>query len=232
MMVKTRTQRRVERKQAVVLLALVLAVALVSFTLGVLVGQGGAEKDAATAVPVDSEGRRHPLGEQATTAAAAAEMEAEPGKDELTFYDTLPKGEKQPLGSGINLPPQPREAGGVQAEPVKRRQESGQTEAVPASVPVPAAAPEVKSAPVVSRPPATEKYMLQVASFRTDADAAFLLAQLKKKGYRTSIAKVNLGDKGVWVRVLVGPYASALEAGKAEQLLKSQEKLSPLLRKL
>ncbi len=36
----SRTQRRMEKKQALVLLALVLGVSLVSFTLGVMVGKG------------------------------------------------------------------------------------------------------------------------------------------------------------------------------------------------
>jgi DedD protein len=56
--VATRSQRRTEKKQAVVLLALVLTVALVSFMLGVMVGRSGskpADVDAAlqpTRLPV------------------------------------------------------------------------------------------------------------------------------------------------------------------------------------
>ncbi len=115
---KTRTQRRMEKRQAVILLVLVLVVSLASFTLGVIVGRRGAERDLAqkiqqtekvlvtqtstsavssTPAPVPQEKDVSPPAEPATEAT------------KLSFYDDLAK-ETVPLGSGINLAPEEKQA--------------------------------------------------------------------------------------------------------------------------
>ncbi|MBG0788982.1 MAG: tetratricopeptide repeat protein [Desulfovibrionaceae bacterium] len=66
--------------------------------------------------------------------------------------------------------------------------------------------------------PATEKktYGLHVSSWRDHEWAFRHCDQLRKQGFDTWINQVDLGDKGIWYRVLVGSFATVEEA-KAER---------------
>jgi len=216
--VHSRSERRMERKQVLVLLLLVIGVGLGCFALGVMVGRSAAP--AAPAVEaVAAPPARIPVAvappaadPQGTEAPAAAETTAPAN---LTFYDNLPRGDQPPLGSGINLPP-------AEAEPA------------PAPAVTVAAPPRtVPAAPApVSRPAAKEEsYLVQVASFARPDDAGVLQARLAKKGFEAFVQQADLGSKGVWYRVFVGPLAGADAAEQAAARLKAEEKLSPLVRK-
>ena len=211
--VVSRTQRRMEKRQALILLVLILGVSLVSFTLGVAVGRSGARDSGATAVSPAS--TRLPVAAKggAETAAPAAERPAE----SLTFYDTLPKGEQPPLGSGINLPPR--------KEPVKR-----EPAASPEPVRTAGAAPAVRE---VSRPePAPEgAFLVQAASFKGVEDAAKLKERLAGKAYAAFTEEADLKEKGIWHRVYIGPFATAEAAGKVVEKLQAEEKISGLVKK-
>jgi len=229
----SRSQRRMERKQAIILLCLALAISLVSFSLGVMVGRSGhrPEPVAAAAGPVplprpaplpapDPPGvpqpsRPEPAGE---TAAPAPAPPPGPQDEALTFYDTLPRGE-QPLGSGINLPPEPAAtAAPAAATPVKQ-----------ATGPKAAALPGSAVAPAV--PAAAGQFVVQIASFKDQTAAEVMLKQLAAKGYALFVEPVDLGAKGVWYRVYAGPYAGRETADRVASQLRDREKISPLVRK-
>lgn len=232
--IKSRTQRRMEKKQALVLLILVLAVSLVSFSLGVMVGRSGtaaavAKAKAAAAVPT-----RMPVAQQTPAPAVpdTAAATSQPAKEKLTFYETLPKGTQPPMGSGINLPPGQKSA---EKEPVAVPPPASPKTAPKAAAlpPGPAAAvpPPAKksaSAPAVKR---AGTRVVQVASFRRAQEAEALRQRLVKKGYAAYIREVDLGAKGRWERVFVGPFASADEADRVAARLKAEEKLSALVKK-
>ncbi|WP_243544168.1 SPOR domain-containing protein [Pseudodesulfovibrio tunisiensis] len=59
------------------------------------------------------------------------------------------------------------------------------------------------------------RYGLHVSSWRDHEWAFAHCEQLRKQGYSTWINQVELGEKGVWYRVMVGRYASAAEAVEA-----------------
>lgn len=243
----TRTQRRMARRQAVMLSGLVLVVALVAFALGVMVGRNGRAPEPAyveAGEPVILPEARPPVS---ATPAGVQQGQPTPGKDEpLTFYDTLPKGEP-PLGSGINLPPTPKPS--VQGEPVAglapepepaqeaRLVDAESTESARSSVVPPASA--TASAPTKSTPdpapaaPASggQGYVLQVASFKDAAQARTLSRKLAGKGYVTFVRDADLGPKGIWYRVYAGPYSDRATADKAAARLKTEEKFSPLVRR-
>lgn len=216
--VTTRTQRRVERKQALALLVMVLAVALVSFSLGVMVGRGFAPREATKDVT-----RRLPLEQTPPSNAPVSKAKSPSGEPQvdLTFYDTLPKGEGSPLGSGINVPPSQRPEGSPGQD----------TKPVPAG-PVPSKAPRhVAEKPVAESPlPSGQTYVLQVASFRTAADALALSQKLQSRGFPSRVKSVDLGEKGGWSRVLVGPFSTKEKAQEVLLRLKSEERLAPMLR--
>jgi cell division septation protein DedD len=230
----TRSERRIEKKQAVVLLTLALGLVLVSFVLGVMVGRGTADRAAAVA-----QGRMpatHPLPPA-----------PESGKAELTFYDDLPKGERAPLGSGINLPPasatpppvpfpRPEPPAAAAAEPAPETPPAAATQPAVAKPEAakPSATPPAPAKPAAAPPKATAAggaFVVQVAAFRTAADARAMQTRLAGKGYAAYTQEANLGEKGVWHRVYVGPYGSAEAAAAAVGRLKSEERLSGMVRK-
>ncbi len=231
--VVTRTERRMEKKLAVTLLVLALAVSLVSFVLGVVVGKSGSRNAAPQAV--DGPRERVPVAQVPLQAAPVppAVREPEPAPavrpdttpKPLTFYDVLPKGEQAPLGSGINLPPVAPSA----APPaVQQKHPPAPGVATPAA---PEAIPPIE--PPAPLPTASKggAYVVQAASFKTQDDARSLRERLEKKGYVAFLQEADLGEKGVWHRVLVGPFTDHAQAGEVVARLKAEEKLSGLVKK-
>ncbi|RMF42355.1 MAG: SPOR domain-containing protein [Deltaproteobacteria bacterium] len=239
----TRTQRRMARRQAMMLFVLVLVVALVSFSLGVMVGRSG--RPPAPAYVETGEPLVLPEARPEPPASPGQQEQVAPLKEEnLTFYDTLPKGEA-PMGSGINLPAPPKpEQGGEpvaglapEPQPVKIQAPSAPA-SPPTAVPTPAAeaapkpAAEVaKKAPVAPAAVGGGGYVLQVASFKDAGQARTLSRRLAGKGYVTFVRNADLGPKGVWHRVFAGPYSDRATADKAAARLKKEEKFSPLVRR-
>ena len=98
--VVSRTQRRIERKQLMLIVVLIIAVAAVSFSLGMMFGQRNVSSQGLVA-EVDSS---TPAKVTQIVPPPPPQEETVPEKPErLTFYDNLPKGNQAPLGSGINL---------------------------------------------------------------------------------------------------------------------------------
>ncbi|MEZ7197192.1 SPOR domain-containing protein [Pseudodesulfovibrio karagichevae] len=60
--------------------------------------------------------------------------------------------------------------------------------------------------------PHDRTYGLHVSSWRDRDSAADHCEKLRKQGFETWINQVDLGDKGVWYRVLVGKFGSVKEA--------------------
>lgn len=215
--VVTRSQRRIERKQVVLIVFLVLAVAGASFFVGVLFGQRGGSLPGFTP---DIEKPKLPVMATVVPPPQPPPMPVvtEDIPEKLTFYDTLPKGSQAPLGSGINMPP-------VQKKPAI---EPKQEEVIkPASMPS-EPKPKTAVAPVASTDGA---FIVQIASFRAREDAGKLVNHLKNYKLSTFVESADLGEKGVWYRVLAGPYASRESADQAAGLLQEKERLSVLVRK-
>ncbi len=234
---KTRTQRRMEKRQAIILLVLVLVVSLASFTLGVIVGRRGAERDlvqhqqcqpekvlvAQVPAPLDL-----PIINQGVVAdddVAVVDLETE--EPVLSFYDDLAK-KTAPIGSGINLPPE-EVASEVAVPPIKLpSQPIVKTEIAPVVV---ASKPQLetvaKSAEDVAFPQAVVdgSHAVQIGSFGSATDAGALKDKMVKSGYSAFVAEVDLGEKGLWYRVKLGPYASSATAKVAQQLLEKKEKI-------
>ena len=214
--VATRSQRRIERKQVVLIAVLILAVAGVSFGLGVIFGQSGGSLPGLSA---DGEKPKLPMVINVAPPPplppeAASE---EPKKEEkLTFYENLPKGNQAPLGSGINLPPEKK----------KSVTKAKKSVAKPASL-----SPEPLQKLVAPPTASTDGgFVVQIASFRTSEDAGKLTSRLKDHKVTTFIESANLGEKGVWYRVLAGPYKSREKADQAAAFLQEKERLSVLVR--
>ncbi|MHA7881196.1 MAG: SPOR domain-containing protein [Saccharospirillum sp.] len=89
----------------------------------------------------------------------------------------------------------------------------------PTGLPVPGrpgATPPSPDAP----PAAGERWMIQVASFNQVADADRLRAELIMNGLtEAQIATVDLGDRGTFHRVMVGPFDDRSRLNRAQDIL-------------
>lgn len=251
---KTRTQRRLEKRQTIILLALLLLVSLVSFVLGVTTGRRGAERDVAlqleeqeTARIVQApEAAPEPVSAPVATNEGAVTSErgdrlvdAVVENARLSFYDDLAR-ESAPLGSGINQPPPTPEIEQPAAQPPLDLDDNpivvraGQTESVTRT----AAQTQQQEAPAGSAADSAEAlpsvvpqgtHVVQVGSFGSAADAASLRETMIDKGYPAFLAEADLGERGIWYRVRVGPYADSNAAGVARQIILDKEQIEGLV---
>lgn len=218
----TRTQRRMERKQAMLLLLMVLAVALVSFALGVMVGRSGTAEVAKNGSDSKEVVKKLPAPDPVPAdAETAGENDAN-----LTFYEMLPKSEKSPMGSGINLPPEQKKRP-PEVETAKKSSAEKKTSQDTEET----AATETVTPPSTAPVEADGTFSLQVASFKKIKGALALQEKLHKKGYPAQVREVDLGEKGVWSRVIVGPFESRIKAQETLERLEDREGLSPMIRK-
>lgn len=127
--------------------------------------------------------------------------------------------------------PQPEPAGVPVVAPQLETEKSSEDEEVTA-LPISEAAPEKEeietSAPVVegsflpeqtlpvrqkeAAPQREKRYVVQVLSTPNRPDAAEARNKMIAAGYPAGIFEVNLGEKGMWYRIYVGPYDAELEA--------------------
>lgn len=229
MKTKTRSERRMERKQAVLLLVTMLAVSLVSFSLGVMVGKSGSpQATSISTVPAASERlvvKKQPEGSAGESAEEKTAVAGEEQKAPLTFFDTLPNSDEPPLGSGINRPPAEKKPADPQKELGTVLDEARQK---PEQTSEAGTAPDVQELAAEDSPASPDaegRFVVQIGSFRASADARALKERLAQKGFATFVEQADLGDKGVWHRVRVGPFAEAQSAQSTVDLLKSQEKI-------
>ncbi len=105
---------------------------------------------------------------------------------------------------------------------------------VAAPAPAPAPAPEAKpkaqqtAAATPQAAAAPSKYVVQVGSKKTQTEALASFADMQQKyptllaNYRPIVQKADLGSKGTWYRLRIGPIADKTAASKLCSQLKSQ----------
>ena len=85
--------------------------------------------------------------------------------------------------------------------------------------------PKAEQVTPIIRPPAEDapsgSYLLQVASFRTAADAERLKAQLALKGIKAQVQQVTINGKDTYHRVRAGPYQGTQAVNQARSQLAS-----------
>jgi cell division septation protein DedD len=221
------------RKQPVGIFAVILISAIsMSFALGVLSGwfifRPSRKSAQSQSAPGGAKGAPSALAPQAVypNPEASAAKGADPP---LTFYETLPKGGKAIIGSGLN----PKK--GESTQPAKRapvppsappQQTAAQPPAKPDAgkteerkEPGTAAADQAKktpagdSAPAPKQPGTPGKFCVQVASTQERKEAEALKARLTGKGLPAYILESNLKEKGTWFRIRVGKHLSQQAAG-------------------
>lgn len=135
------------------------------------------------------------------------------GNTQLSFYKTLPSGQKNTvLGSGINT---------KEDKPAKQPLQA----VMPANLSKPPATANddtVQKAPAQTAPSKTTRpdangFTVQVASYSLKSEAETMRSSLAAKGYNVTIVESRLGDKGTWYRVRIG---KRLDPEAAKELAK------------
>jgi len=150
-----------------------------------------------------------------------------------------------PVPATGSIPPNPTEPKKVRTMTVRAdnalaSQFSSVTAYAPTQNPVPAGLPApnpVSTVPLSGAtqtasvaPPVSESgsYVVQVASQRTESDAMGSWKALQARypnllsGYRASVKKADLGERGIYYRAQVGPFASSDQANELCRALKAQ----------
>lgn len=70
-----------------------------------------------------------------------------------------------------------------------------------------------------------DNFMVQVASYAQSEKARSLLTTLSGHGYAGTVIRADLGERGVWFRVRVGPYRGREKAREAQVALQKKEGL-------
>lgn len=85
---------------------------------------------------------------------------------------------------------------------------------------------KVATTPVASSAQASRgSYLIQVAAFKARSDAEHMKGMLILKGFNVNVVPISHQTKGVWYRVVVGPYANRVLAQKAQETLARNERL-------
>ncbi len=78
---------------------------------------------------------------------------------------------------------------------------------------------------------ATQKYIIQVGSFRQLTQAEELKAQLALLGVEASIQTIKITEKDMWYRVYMGPFKTKEMAAQKQQQLEQAHELHSLVLK-
>jgi cell division septation protein DedD len=152
---------------------------------------------------------------QAARTAAQALSEAVPG--EVTGSDSQGGGPDAAVTFYSALT-EPRQNPPVTKAPEPSKPALTETKEKPAAAPVPV--------PSTGKPvPGDRSFLLQVASYKNQVSAQKLLKELSSDGYAGTVVRADLGERGVWFRVRVGPYASQEEAGSVLERLRKERSL-------
>jgi len=90
-------------------------------------------------------------------------------------------------------------------------------------------AAEPQAAPVPTPTGSEGGFLIQVASFKEEADAEALVEQLKTRGHRAFRQTANVPGRGIWHRVRIGSFQSQYEATLYKTKLEETERMATLV---
>jgi len=224
------------RKQPVGIFIFILISAVsMSFALGLLTGwyifkpARKAVQSQVSLAPNGSKGAPSPPSPSAQlqNPETAASKGSEPP---LTFYETLPKGGKAVIGSGLNpkkndavstpkpaaaIPPSPRQTTvqlPVSPPAAMKPEERKEHIQAPAEQTKKAAAANSDVSPQPAA--AAGKFCVQVASFQDRKEADIIKEKMSEKGFTAYVVESKIKDKGTWYRVKIGKHLTQQAAGE------------------
>lgn len=203
-------KNRPRKSSSGVLFTLVAVVALGAFSIGLGTGWFLKTREEKRAATLQAQAQKA----QAAAPANPASGVNPPAKGDpaLTFYETLPKGERVPLGSGLNPAKKEAPAAVPQPQPGDQRPQTPKEPQKPETARQDKAPPP---APKGAESPKAGKFAVQVASYQSKAEAEAAKAKLADKGFAARISESAIPGKGVWYRVKVGSRMEQAAAAAA-----------------
>ncbi len=224
---------------------IILFLCLTSFALGIFIGKHNkvSQQQAVVQAPLT-----HPVvhstvvleGKQPAVGIVVGNDVVTP--DIMPVQTTLAASESaflavQPLAHGDDKVATPQ-GGSVSVAVVSEQSPLGNglnqlDDAVVVAAPVHAVTVKVVPAVVKSIPKVVSNaagYVVQVGSFKKQEDAEKVKVKVQTK-FAVQVKRADLGQKGVWYRVLVGPINSSAEAGKVKDRLQQEFKLAGFVKK-
>jgi cell division septation protein DedD len=195
---------------------------IIAYTLGLVTGwlvfrpaQNGSA-DSRTA-PADAKMQEGEAPEKSRTLPAEGSGGAAP-EPQLTFYETLPKGNRDLMGSGLNRtrppvppparvapnPPAPSAKAGAAAELATQQGAAAKAPARTAEISPAKEGPAKESS--VREDDGKGRYVVQIASYQVRKEAEELRDRLKAGGMAAYIVESNLPEKGIVYRVRTGRH--------------------------
>ena len=158
---------------------------------------------------------------QASKAAAAKPASSEPAKPKYDFYTLLPESEVIVPPDAVPPPPAAALTPEQLAKADAARAEAALNGQVPPALPTASTTPPAGTPtppPSVAKAPLTTQFFLQAGSFRKQADADKVRAQIILLGQNVQVESGTVREE-IWYRVLVGPFASREQLGAAQKQL-------------
>lgn len=216
---KSVSKNRPRKQPASAFLFSLLVAVSISFALGVATGwlifrpshKNGVDQPNASGYVTQKQSE--------SSAPNRAQSHAEPAakalEPSLTFYETLPKGNRELMGSGLNLPKSAEQplAKGVpkpkptplakQTAPEESTAQSKETPKTTVKPPEPAPAKEAS----IKEGEVKGKFVVQVAAYHVKKEAEEACDRLKSNGMAAYIVEYNVSEKGTYYyRVRVGRH--------------------------
>lgn len=179
---------------------------------------------------VNSQVFAHQEANKAPSKPQAQRQAAVPPKPKFEFY-TLLTNEKVPNSEKASTAQASTHASTNTTAVTAAMQTAAATSALKVTTPRVPPSAAVKTVDAKSVAPAAGRgaYSVQVASFKARQDAEHMKGLLTLKGFNVSIVPINHTHRGVWFRVVVGPYANRTLAQKAQIDLARNERLRGML---
>lgn len=224
------SKNRPRKQPAAFFIVALLVTAGIAYLLGVGTGWlmfGHGRKSSVNVASVNQKGGDTNAAGQTPTPAQPVGKAVEPS---LTFYETLPKGNKELMGSGLNLakPAQPKAPPKTATIAKPAASEETPTQAKESAKPqAKTSEPTPKAKETVAKEgDGKGKYSVQVASYRVKKEAEEARERLKAEGLAAYVVEINIPEKGTYFRVRVGrhldqqsAHETAEKAGKGAILV-------------
>lgn len=180
-------------------------------------GSGPAE-EALAPPPEQPQDLPPPVDSQARRAAAAAAQEVGPAQADAG-PGQAEEGDAAIVAEAENAAPTPEQ---------KAAQEEARRQAAALTSQIEAIDPGAADAAAKTAAAATGAFVVQVGAFKADSEAATKWQELKRKNgdilgsLKPDILRVDLGTKGIWYRLRVGPFETKANAVAKCEVLKSR----------
>jgi len=166
---------------------------------------------------------------QQTTSLAGYETIRDLSPEIVPESMTEPAGVKRDTAKSTTLKPAPLQpTDSAKKEPADQPASAKAIlQKTPSKTETKAAAPAEPQKPPAKKKTSTGRhYAVQVSSSQNKAKSVALVNTLKKKGFAAYLEEIDLGAKGLFYRIMVGPFETEKEAKKVQNQLAADSKFS------